>query len=74
MIPEQIARPASKNAIPVNAAQKFPNGIQRGTMLANTRMPTRCVKPKTMDDNPSIQRAAIVALAHNEESVVETDA
>jgi hypothetical protein len=73
LIPEQIATPASKNAIPVDAAQKLANGIQRGTMLANTCTPMRWANPKTMDGNPSIQRAAVVALARNGKPVGRID-
>ena len=62
------------NAIPVNAAQKYPNGIHFGTMVANTRMPMRWSKPKTMGGNPNIQRAAIVTLACNRESSEAMDA
>jgi len=73
MIPEQIALPARMKAIPVSTVQKYANPIQCGTMLAKTRMPMRWSKPKRMGGNPNIQRAAIVTLACNRESVEAMD-
>ena len=74
IIPEQIAIPASKKVIPVSTAQKYPNDIQCGAMLAKTRMPMRWTRPKMTGGNPSIERAAIAALSCNRASGEAVDA
>ena len=68
IISEQIELPARMKAIRVSTAQKYPNRIHCGTMLAKTPMPAMWNMPKRIGGNPSIQPAAIAALFCNRES------